>query len=661
MDGARRAGETTLEDELVPFGALDVVAAARRPLRVRAARVGLVDDDRVPGLLPDTLPDVVPLGVVDRRDHVRLALPEIEEPLLVVRGADDLERLAEEPKQLVLPLNGQRRRHQDETPGDGLAELELLDEKPGHDRHARAGVVREQEAQPALRQHLQVDGLDLMRQRADAREAHREPAVVGVGETDARGFHEQPHGFGVCRGRRPALVRVGREQGRKVFARQYRLVELAVHLPDAQLGANAQRTGAHDGDRVDEVSGQHDTAAHEILKRGNVRHCGRSYAEQCAGRAARAGAHGRADRTHRAQRAQPRTAIDRPKAVEVRGGVPEEVTPSALQCPLDRHPRSHGRFRHASTVSLGIVGTGRHAHPVGADPTARRGAGPGRRRLRSRDRRHAPRPGAGGLADVAADPRRVGLQPPRPDRPVEHRRPAPRVDAGPDPRQPAGHPARLPRRALHAEPGRRHPGHRRRDRRPRVGAPARSARRHLRPRRPARRHQPQPRHLRPAHHRHQRRQLRLRPRRGDRRDRLGDPHPRLPHPPRDAQRGADHRRRQGRVGAELPPRRGARGLRHHRPRRPHRGRAVAPAHHPRARRARRRDLGRRTRRRAQARRKLDAPELRPRAEPGLRRHVGHLAGPQVHARRRRPRAPVPQLDPSPSTPTPARSPGTTST
>ena len=74
---------------------------------------------------------------------------------------------------------------------------------------------------------------------------------------------------------------------------------------------------------------------------------------------------------------------------------------------------------------------------------------------------------------------------------------------------------------------------------------------------------------------------------------------------------------------------------------------VAAAHHPGPRRAGRRDVGRGARRRPQARRELDAPQLRPRAEPDLRRHVGHLAGPEVHARRRRPRAPVPQLDPRP--------------
>ena len=91
---------------------------------------------------------------------------------------------------LVLPLDGQRRRDEDQAAVDGLSELELLDEKAGHDRLARAGVVGEQETQPRLRQHLSVDRFDLVRKGADAGETDRELAIVGVGEADAGGFDE---------------------------------------------------------------------------------------------------------------------------------------------------------------------------------------------------------------------------------------------------------------------------------------------------------------------------------------------------------------------------------------------------------------------------------------------------------------------------------------
>ena len=89
--------------------------------------------------------------------------------------------------------------HEDQAAVDGLPELELLDKQAGHDRLARARIVGEQEAQPRLWQHLPIDRLYLVRQGADARQADRELAVVGVGETDARGLHQQAELLGVRR------------------------------------------------------------------------------------------------------------------------------------------------------------------------------------------------------------------------------------------------------------------------------------------------------------------------------------------------------------------------------------------------------------------------------------------------------------------------------
>ena len=115
--------------------------------------------------------------------------------------------------------------------------------------------------------------------------------------------------------------------------------------------------------------------------------------------------------------------------------------------------------------------------------------------------------------------------------------------------------------------------------------------------------------------------------------------------PGAAELRADHRRRQGDFRSELLFARRTGGLRHRRPRRDDRRGAVAAAHDTGPRRAGRRDLGRGAVRGAKARRRLDGPELRPRAEPGLHRHVGHLSRAEVHARRRRPGAPLPQLHP----------------
>ena len=218
---------------------------------------------------------------------------------------------------------------------------------------------------------------------------------------------------------------------------------------------------------------------------------------------------------------------------------------------------------------------------------------PRRRRVRPRHRRHAPEPRAGRLADVAPHARRLGLQPPRPDRPRQRGRPADGVDARPGHRRPGGDAAGVRRPALHAEPEGPPAGHRRGDRRPALGVPPR----HPGGRPPhhgrADRQQPQRRHPRAADHRHRQRRLRLRARRGHRRAGLGDRDLRLPGPPGAPLRGADRRRRQGDLRPELPPAGGAGLVRHRRPRRGDGGRAVAGTARARAGRAGGRDLGRR--------------------------------------------------------------------
>ena len=103
-------------------------------------------------------------------------------------------------------------------------------------------------------------------------------------------------------------------------------------------------------------------------------------------------------------------------------------------------------------------------------------------------------------------------------------------------------------------------------------------------------------------------------------------------------------RRQDHLGPELRPERRSGRVRHHRLRRQDRRGAVEDAHDSRARRAGGRNLGRRAVRGAQARGRVDGAQLRPGVEPHLHRHVGDVARPEIHARRGRQEAPVPQLD-----------------
>ena len=271
-------------------------------------------------------------------------------------------------------------------------------------------------------------------------------------------------------------------------------------------------------------------------------------------------------------------------------------------------------------------------------------AGPGAgRELRSGHRCDVAEPRSGGLADVAQDARRMGLQPPGRDHAGQRRRPAHGLVAGVAARHAGGDAARLRRRAVHAEPARRHPGHRRGHRRPPLGAPPRDPRR--RRGLPLRlRDQPQHRHPRQPDHRHQRRRPCLRARRDDRRAGLGDADPRLPDAPGQPDLGPDHRQRQGGLGPQLHAAGRAGRLRHHGPRRDDGRGAVAQADDPGPRRAGRRDVGRRAVRAARPRRGVDGAQLRSGAGPGLHRDVGHLARAEVPARRNRQHAPVPQFD-----------------
>ena len=93
---------------------------------------------------------------------------------------------------LVLPLLDQAAGRDDQAALEVAADQQLLDQQPRHDRLAGAGIVGEQEAQRLARQHLAVDGRDLVRQRLDLRRADGEIGIEQVGEPDAVGLRRQP-------------------------------------------------------------------------------------------------------------------------------------------------------------------------------------------------------------------------------------------------------------------------------------------------------------------------------------------------------------------------------------------------------------------------------------------------------------------------------------
>ena len=258
-----------------------------------------------------------------------------------------------------------------------------------------------------------------------------------------------------------------------------------------------------------------------------------------------------------------------------------------------------------------------------------RGAGP---RLHAGHRRHARRPRSGRLDQLAADPGRLGLQPPRPDRPGQRPPPRPGLVVDDAHRLGAADADRLRRDHVLAGPAQRSTGARRRHRRPALGVPQTL-------RAVARRFVPRPH----AVHRHLRRQdipqyqrrPHRRPRRADRRCGLGSrggrQPARLPLHERADRRQREDRRRHDRLRALQ-----GRHLLHLRPRPADRRRVVAHVHRRPAGRSGRRHLGRPPDDVPGGRRRLDSRQLRSGHQPHLLVHLaGQAVGAAVAGHRRR--------------------------
>ena len=107
------------------------------------------------------------------------------------------------------------------------AQHQLLHVEPGHDRLACSWVVREQESQRLARQHLAVDGLDLMRQRVDRARGDRDHRVEQIGEVDPAGLGGESEQVAVGVERPPPL---------RAFDDLERSLVSAEHEPLVNLG-----------------------------------------------------------------------------------------------------------------------------------------------------------------------------------------------------------------------------------------------------------------------------------------------------------------------------------------------------------------------------------------------------------------------------------------
>ena len=135
-------------------------------LAVGAHLVGLVDDDEVPVRPEEALLRVLDAG--DPRDgghHLVLLEPGILAVLAPKHlPAHDVERLTELVLHLALPLECEVCRSDDECPLDEAADLQLLQEEPGHDRLPGPRVVGQEEPDTGHLQEVVVDRFELVRE-----------------------------------------------------------------------------------------------------------------------------------------------------------------------------------------------------------------------------------------------------------------------------------------------------------------------------------------------------------------------------------------------------------------------------------------------------------------------------------------------------------------
>ena len=128
--------------------------------------------------------------------------------------------------------------------------------KPGHDRLAGAGVIGEKKSQAGLREHLLVDGFDLVRQRADAGKADGEMPVVGVGQSDARGLDEQAKALGIDGLNRGGGFGLLAKDGGRLLLRKDGLVGRAIAETDTALESVPDRADRLQDNRLCEMARQ---------------------------------------------------------------------------------------------------------------------------------------------------------------------------------------------------------------------------------------------------------------------------------------------------------------------------------------------------------------------------------------------------------------------
>ena len=257
--------------EAVALGVLDLVAEeGGRHL------VGFVANHQVPvGVGQLRLDVLVPAQLVQAADGQRI----LGEPVagarrfeLVVR--QDFEGKLESLVEFVLPLLGEIAGAYDHAAVQVAADQQFLDEQAGHDRLAGAGIVGQEEPERLPRQHLAVDGSDLMRQRIDHRGVDGEQRIEQMGQVDPVRLGDQAEQL-------PVAVEAPRPPG---FADFEGRLAVPVKEHDAGLSGgvfvgelDCRRTVPLDVNYRDEAIGQDALdggTAREIFELGHSLDCG---------------------------------------------------------------------------------------------------------------------------------------------------------------------------------------------------------------------------------------------------------------------------------------------------------------------------------------------------------------------------------------------------
>ena len=108
-----------------------------------------------------------------------------------VRARHDAEVEPEKGTEFALPVSDETGRGDDQHAPDPSAHEHLAHVEPGHDRLARARVVREQEAEGLLYEHVLVDRDPLVGQRIDTRDLARKRWIELIAVRQPETFHKE--------------------------------------------------------------------------------------------------------------------------------------------------------------------------------------------------------------------------------------------------------------------------------------------------------------------------------------------------------------------------------------------------------------------------------------------------------------------------------------